>query len=43
MKGSFDIVNVLGKGVLPQKVFGLNGVKSCNFRQENMEMSFHNF
>ena len=22
-----------GLGVLPQKYFGLNGVKSCNFRQ----------
>ena len=33
---SFDIVEE-GSGVLPQKIFGLNGVKSCNSRQEKYE------
>ena len=35
--GRFDIVNVFGMGgmgVLPQKIFTLNGVKTCNSRQE---------
>ena len=36
--GRFDIVHVYvfgmgGLGVLPQKIFSLNGVKSCNSRQ----------
>ena len=30
-----------GLGVLPQKIFGLNGVKSSNSRRENMKMPFH--
>ena len=35
-RGSFDIVDVTGRGggVLPQKIFGLNGFKSCNSRQK---------
>ena len=36
-RGSFDIVDVTGKGgggFLPQKIFGLNGFKSCNSRQK---------
>ena len=28
-------------GVFPQKIFGLNGVKSCNSRYKNMKMPYH--
>ena len=38
--GRIDIVNVFGMGgmgVLPQKIFSFNGVKSCNSRQEKHE------
>ena len=28
-------------GVVPQKMFSLNGVKSCNSRYKNMKMSYH--